>query len=210
MAHADAWRRLRLADDRRLDGLAEERLGRYRPLCARQYRPHRRIADRHRRRRRLLCPHRRCTEQLRRPLHLHHQRHDARGALLDDHALRPGGQARRQHHRPPQFHQRRDRAQRRRQFRHHGGAAGAARQLAADRRRRQIRAGAAPLRHADRRLHRHHQGRPDAVDRAQGLRHDPRAVVDSRASFSAASSTCRRCWPCRRRRTRTPIRGSRL
>ena len=74
--------------DRRLDGVAEKRIGRYRSLRARQHRAQRRIADRNGRRRRLLCPHRRPGKQFRRPLHLHHQRHDAGGALLDGHAVR--------------------------------------------------------------------------------------------------------------------------
>src|SRR5258708_32293514 len=43
-------RRLRLGDHRRLDGTAEERLGRYRSLRARHPRPDRRIAAWHRRR----------------------------------------------------------------------------------------------------------------------------------------------------------------
>src|SRR5208282_639690 len=46
VVHADARRRFRRADHRRLDCLAEEWIGRYRSLCARDYCAQRRTADR--------------------------------------------------------------------------------------------------------------------------------------------------------------------
>ena len=94
--------------------MAEERIGRHRPLRPRHHRAHRRVAGRNRRRRRFLRPHRRRRQLVRRPLQLRDQRPDAGGAFLDADALRSGGPARRQRHRPARLHQRGDRARRRR------------------------------------------------------------------------------------------------
>ena len=96
-------------------------------------------------------------------------RHDAAGALLDDHALRSGGRAwcatRVQRH-GFTSHEVVRRANG--SFEITVVAALASGQLAADRRRRALRAGAAALRYADRRRHPRPRG-DDADDRAEAL-----------------------------------------
>ena len=211
LADADARRRLRLADHRRLDRMAEERLGRYRSLCARHYRAHRRIADSASATASPSTPAPTMPEILSTAAaaslvsgmtpaarYWTLTLYDPDGRLvanaIDRHSFTSDEIVRDIDGR----------------FAITVGAAGAARQLAADRRHRTVRAGVAALRHADRRRHAHHQRRTDAGDRAKGLLMIRAAVVDlSARSCSAASCICRLCWRCRRRRSRTPIRGSR-
>ena len=99
---------------RRLDCVAEKRIGRHRSLCARHDRAQRRTADRHRRRRGLLCPRRRLGQQL-----------DGRCSLTVSGMTPPArywtvtlynteGRSGCERDRSARLHQRRDRARRRR------------------------------------------------------------------------------------------------
>ncbi len=107
-------------------------------------------------------------------------RHDAAGALLDDHALRSGGRrwcATRVQRHGFTSHEVVRRANG--SFEITVVAALAPGQLAADRRHRALRAGAAALRYADRRRHPRPRG-DDAGDRAEGSARDPAGALAAR------------------------------